>query len=94
MRREREWAYSAYRPGIPAFGRARRISPASHNKSESIPTSRRGIPPLSELKRIKEARIRRIREMVRNGTYDTIERQIETARRIANILLAEKGINN
>jgi len=94
-----------YQPQRIPRTRRDRVQRALHNDRSFLPTiqrSRNGvpiisgryIPALSELKRIKEVKIRRIRDMVRKGTYDTIERQIETARKIADTFLAEKGLNN
>lgn len=94
MRRKREGTYHAYRLGNPDFYQPQRIPRNLHNDRSFLPTIQRYIPALSELKRIKEVKIRRIRNMVRKGTYDTIERQIKTARKIADIFLAEKGLNN
>lgn len=94
MRRERAVSYHAYRFGNPDFYKAQRILLTPHNDRNPLSIIQRYIPSLSELKRIKGIKIRRIKALVRNGLYDTPHRQIETARRIADILLTEKYRGN
>ncbi|MBI5778047.1 MAG: hypothetical protein HZA49_01135 [Planctomycetes bacterium] len=94
MRREREESYRAYRSGHQNFYKAWRRLSTPHNDRNSLSIIQRHIPSLSELKRIKQVRIRRIKALVQNGLYDTPQRQIETARRITDILLAVKDREN
>ena len=94
MKREREGSYHTYRPGNPGFYKVRRILLTSHPNRKALSIINRYIPSLSELKRIKKVNICRIKALVRNGLYDTPQRQIETARRITDVLLAEKDGGN
>jgi len=94
MRREREGSYHTYRLGNPDSYKVRRILLTPHNNRNSLSIIQRYIPSLSELKRIKEVKIRRIKTLVQNDLYDTPQRQIETARRITDILLVVKDREN
>ncbi|OGK06968.1 MAG: hypothetical protein A2W80_19355 [Candidatus Riflebacteria bacterium GWC2_50_8] len=94
MRREREVSYHAYRFRSPDFHKARRILPNSPIAKNPLSIIQRYIPSLLELKRIKEVRIRRIKTLIRNNLYDTPQRQIETAIRITDIILAAKDGEN
>ena len=94
MRREREGSYHTYRLGNPDSYKVRRILLTPHNNRNSLSIIQRYIPSLSELKRIKEVKMRRIKTLVQNDLYDTPQRQIETARRITDILLVVKDREN
>jgi len=94
MRREREVSYHVYRAGSPKSCKVSRISLTPHNDRNPLSIIKRYIPSLTELKRIKGAKIRRIKALVQNNLYDTPQRQIETARIITNVLLAGKDISN
>ena len=94
MRREREGSYHTYRLGNPDSYKVRRILLTPHNNRNSLSIIQLYIPSLSELKRIKEVKMRRIKTLVQNNLYDTPQRQIETARRITDILLVVKDREN
>ena len=105
MRREREGSYHTYRIGNPDSYKVRRILLTPHNDRNPLLINQRSrngipiisgryIPSLSELKRIKEVKIRHIKTLVQNDLYDTPQRQIETARRITDILLVVKDREN
>jgi len=94
MRREREVSYHAYSLGNQGSYKIRRILRTPHNDKNPLSIIQRYIPSLSELKRIKKVKISRIKSLVRNDLYDTPQRQIETARKITDILLAEKNRGN
>ena len=94
MRREREVSYHVSRfTSIDSY-KVRRILLTPHNDRNPLLINQRYTQSLSELKRIKEAKISRIKDLVQKGLYDTPHRQIATARRITNILLAEKTRGN
>lgn len=82
MRREKEWSHSAYRSAKPTL------------KARNGVFNLQYIPSLSKLRSIKEAKIRRIRGLVANNLYDTSQRQIATARRITELILAQNGYGN